>query len=57
MSRQPAGCPEHVWASIGVTVLAGEVSRIWNRERCVAWIHERLDPNHRIDWETTALSQ
>ena len=57
MSRQPADCPEHVWASIGVTVLDGEVSRIWNCERCVAWTQEHLDPSHRIDWETTALSQ
>ena len=57
MPRHPSDCPEHVWASIGVTVLDGEVSRIWNCERCVAWTQERLDPDHRVDWDATTLSQ
>jgi len=57
MPRHPSDCPEHVWASIGVTVLDGEVSRIWNCERCVAWTQERLDPAHRVDWDVTMLSR
>ena len=49
-------CAEHAWASIGVTVFEGHVSRIWACEHCPAWTGEPLDREFEIDWDDTWLS-
>lgn len=50
-------CEEHAWASIGVTVVEGTVTRVGVCERCPAWSGERLDPTAEVDWEDTRLSR
>jgi len=49
-------CDEHAWASIGVTVFEGRVTRVWACEHCPAWTGETLDPDVEIDWGDTWLS-
>jgi hypothetical protein len=56
MSLDPSECPEHVWASVGVTVIGDQVNRIWNCERCAAWTNEPLEEDRRVEWSETALS-
>ena len=57
MHREPVDCPEHVWTSIGVTVVDGTVNRIWECERCTAWTNEPLGEDWRVPWEDTPLSK
>ena len=49
-------CTEHAWASIGVTVFEGVVTRVWACEHCPAWSGEPLDPDTEIDWGDTWLA-
>lgn len=49
-------CEEHAWASIGVTVIEGEVTRLWACENCPAWSRQPLDPAAEIDWADTWLA-
>lgn len=49
----PSDCPEHVWSSVGVTVVDGTLARIWDCERCDAWTSEPLDDDHRVPWTET----
>jgi hypothetical protein len=56
MSQDPADCPEHVWSSIGVTVIDGTTSRIWDCERCAAWTTEPLGDDRRVPWTDTDIS-
>ena len=57
MLLDPADCPEHVWASIGVTAVDGTVHRIWDCERCTAWTKEPLDENRRVPWADADISK
>jgi hypothetical protein len=57
MYQEPANCPDHVWASIGVTVIEGTVYRIWECERCTAWTNEPLEQDRRVPREDTAVSK
>lgn len=57
MAHDPADCPGHVWASIGVTVIDGTVHRIWDCERCTAWTDEPLGEDRRVPWADTELSK
>lgn len=50
-------CKEHAWASIGVTVLEGTVTRVHACEHCPAWTRERLEPEHEVDWGQTWLAE
>ncbi|MFB6171899.1 MAG: hypothetical protein ABEJ23_05145 [Haloarculaceae archaeon] len=50
-------CERHAWASVGVTVVDDDVTRVWICEQCPAWSGERLDPAAEIDWQDTRLSQ
>jgi hypothetical protein len=56
MRQEPDNCPEHAWASIGVTVIDGTVHRIWDCERCSAWTTESLSDDRHIPWAETDLS-
>jgi hypothetical protein len=56
MLREPADCPGHVWASIGVTVMDGTTHRIWDCERCTAWTSEPLDEDRHVPWTETEWS-
>lgn len=56
MDQDPAACPEHVWSSIGVTVIDGTIHRIWDCERCGAWTAESLADDHRVPWSDTNFS-
>lgn len=49
-------CAEHAWASVGVTVVEGEVTRVWACEHCPAWTREYLDREHLVDWDETWLA-
>jgi hypothetical protein len=57
MLHEPDDCPEHVWSSVGVTVIDGSVHRIWDCERCTAWTNEPLDDDRRVPWPDTDLSK
>jgi len=57
MHQDLADCPDHVWASIGVTVTDGTIHRIWECERCTAWTNEPLKENRRVPWGDTDLSK
>jgi hypothetical protein len=50
-------CGEHAWASIGVTVVDGDVTRVWVCERCPAWTRELLDDATEVAWDDTRLSR
>lgn len=50
-------CDDHAWASVGVTTVDGQVTRIWDCERCVVWTREPLDEADEIDWAETRLSR
>ena len=50
-------CGEHAWASTGVTVVDGEVTRVWVCERCPAWTREGLDDAMEVEWGDTRLSR
>jgi cytochrome b subunit of formate dehydrogenase len=50
-------CTEHAWASIGVTVVEGTVTRVWACEHCPAWTREGLMPEEEVDWDDTWLSR
>lgn len=50
-------CSEHTWASIGVAVVDGTVTRIWTCERCSAWTKEPFDPERLVEWDETGLSR
>jgi hypothetical protein len=52
----PTDCPEHVWSSVGVTVVDGTVTRVWDCERCDAWTSEPLDDDRRVPWAETERS-
>jgi hypothetical protein len=52
----PSDCPEHVWSSVGITVVDGQLSRIWDCERCTAWTAELLDEDRHVEWGDTSLS-
>ena len=56
MISVPDLCDEHAWASIGVTVIDGEVNRVWACENCPAWSRHPLDPDAEVDWADTWLS-
>lgn len=56
MIHDVSECPGHLWASDGVAVVDGEVTRIWSCERCVAWTGQPLGSEARVDWDETALS-
>lgn len=56
MVRDSADCRDHVWASIGVTIIDGTVHRVWDCERCTAWTNEPLDDDNRVQWAETDLS-
>jgi hypothetical protein len=56
MPVDPADCPEHVWSSIGVTVIDGTTCRIWDCERCTAWTKEPLRDDRRVPWGDTDIS-
>ena len=49
-------CEEHAWASVGVTVVDGTVTRVWVCERCLAWTRERLDAEDEVPWAETVLA-
>jgi|GEM_PF-1477176 len=53
----PTLCAEHVWASIGVSVLEDQVTRVWACEHCPAWTRERLDDEYEIAWQQTWLAE
>ena len=57
MHQDPADCPGHAWASVGVTVVDGTVHQIWDCERCTAWTSEPLDEDHHVAWGDTSLSK
>ena len=57
MDEPPDDCPEHVWASVGVAVVDGTVTRVWTCERCTGWTGEPLEAERRVAWERTALSE
>jgi hypothetical protein len=48
-------CEEHAWASVGVTVVDGTVTRVWVCERCLAWTRESLDSGAEVPWDETVL--
>lgn len=50
-------CTEHAWASIGVTVVDGEVTRVWACENCPAWSRQALAGDTEVDWAETWLSE
>ncbi|MFW5924415.1 MAG: hypothetical protein ACOCSP_02310 [archaeon] len=56
MRQEPSECPEHVWSAIGVAVIDGTVSRIWDCERCTAWTSEPLADDRRVPWPDADLS-
>jgi hypothetical protein len=49
-------CEEHAWASVGVTVFEGTVTRVWVCERCLAWTREALDADAEVPWAETILA-
>jgi hypothetical protein len=49
-------CEEHAWASVGVTVVDGTVTRVWVCERCLGWTREQLDPEMEVPWDETVLA-
>lgn len=49
-------CREHAWASIGVTVIDGIVTRVWACEHCPAWTEEHLDDEYEVAWDDTWLA-
>ena len=49
-------CAEHAWASIGVTVVDGEVVRLWACENCPAWSRQPLEAENEVDWAETWLA-
>jgi len=51
-----ATCDEHAWASVGVTVVEGTVTRVWVCERCLAWTRESLDPDAEVPWGETVIA-
>ena len=55
MRPNPSECPEHVWASIGVTVRDGVVTRVWDCERCAGWTTELLDDADRVPWDEAGV--
>lgn len=57
MTLAPSDCPEHVWSSVGITVIDGRVTRVWDCERCTAWTSEPLDDDRRVEWADTSLSR
>ena len=52
---RPALCTEHTWVAVGVTVIDGEVSRVWDCERCPAWTNQVLPREYELPWEETRL--
>lgn len=52
----PDRCAEHAWASIGVTVADGAVTRVWSCENCPAWSRQALGDDAEVDWAETWLS-
>ena len=50
-------CAEHAWASVGVTVIEGTVTRVWACENCPAWSRQRLAEDAEVDWADTWLSE
>ena len=50
-------CAEHAWASIGVTVVDGTVSRVWACENCPAWTRQPLEATTAVDWADTWLAE
>lgn len=50
-------CEEHAWASVGVTVIDGEPSRVWVCEVCRAWSREVLDREDEVPWGSTVLGE
>jgi hypothetical protein len=57
MDQDEFACSEHVWASIGVTIVDGTVTRVWDCERCPAWTKEPLDPEWLVDWDESDLAR
>jgi len=55
MYSDPADCPEHVWVSVGVSTVDGDVHRIWDCERCPAWTSEPLGDDRRVPFADTDL--
>lgn len=53
---EPELCREHAWASVGVTVVDGVVTRVWACEHCPAWTREDLDARFEVEWGETWLS-
>jgi len=49
-------CEDHAWASIGVTVIEGEATRLWACENCPAWSRQPLESEAEIDWADTWLA-
>jgi len=56
VSAGMATCDEHAWASVGVTVVEGTVTRVWVCERCLAWTRESLTPDAEVPWDETVIA-
>ena len=55
MRLDASECPEHVWASVGVTVRDGVVVRVWDCERCAGWTTEPLDEAQHVPWDEAGV--